>query len=198
MVIGYLQHMKGRLQRNIDAYSTIVIDAQDPKLLQTTGTQEIALELPAGVHTNQSDIPPATAAHTSVRFQDTLKKIPKHIAVVMDGNRRWGKLTHADPLQGHWTGGQKLIDFVQWCIEDGVKILTIYAFSSENWNRDPKEIAMLMGILIKYVHDLKKEALSKDIRVNILSTGGYYFNFLKLTVNWLFLRADYFDVVFKW
>ena len=110
----------------------------------------------------------------------------------MDGNRRWGKQTYSDPLQartifkrvvflncsfrlpflsqfntkqGHWTGGQKLIDFVQWCIQDGIEILTVYAFSSENWNRDPLEISMLMDILMKYVQDLKKEALKKDIKV---------------------------------
>ena len=74
-------------------------------------------------------------------------------------------------MQGHWAGGQKLIDVVQWCIEDGVQILTVYAFSTENWNRDPLEIAALMNIFIKHTESLKKEAVSKNIRVKILSTS---------------------------
>lgn len=97
-------------------------------------------------------------------------KVPKHIAVIMDGNRRFGRQKHSNPMQGHWTGGQTLVDFIQWCIQDGVEILTVYAFSSENWKRDPSEVATLMNILIKYAHTLKSEATTRNIKVNILST----------------------------
>eukprot|EP00601_Ochromonadales_sp_CCMP2298_P000064 CAMPEP_0173182272 /NCGR_PEP_ID=MMETSP1141-20130122/7741_1 /TAXON_ID=483371 /ORGANISM="non described non described, Strain CCMP2298" /LENGTH=350 /DNA_ID=CAMNT_0014105339 /DNA_START=187 /DNA_END=1239 /DNA_ORIENTATION=+ len=96
--------------------------------------------------------------------------VPNHIAVIMDGNRRFGKAVHSDPLQGHWAGGQTLVDFVQWCKEDGVKIVTVYAFSTENWSRDPLEVQTLMAIFAKYAHTFKAEALSHDVRVNVLST----------------------------
>lgn len=118
---------------------------------------------------------------------------PKHIAVIMDGNRRFGKKTHHDPIQvrraantpyshynasyydmmqkGHWAGGQTLVDFVQWCIEDGVEILTVYAFSTENWSRDPLEVAALMTIFAKYAESMKCESLSKNVKVRVLSTG---------------------------
>lgn len=48
--------------------------------------------------------------------------MPKHIAVIMDGNRRFGQHKHGNALQGHWAGGQTLVDFIQWCKEDGVQV----------------------------------------------------------------------------
>lgn len=90
----------------------------------------------------------------------------------MDGNRRYGRLRHSDPLQGHWAGGQKLIDFAQWCMQDGVEMLTVYAFSTENWNRDPIEVNALMDIFIKYAEQLRVEAVKKNIRVRVLTTGS--------------------------
>ena len=104
--------------------------------------------------------------------------VPRHIAVIMDGNRRYGRKTHGDPLRGHWVGGQTLVDFVQWCMEDGVEILTVYAFSSENWNRDATEIDTLMSIFSKYSETLLKEATEKNVKVKILSTGWCFVRLL--------------------
>jgi undecaprenyl diphosphate synthase len=95
---------------------------------------------------------------------------PKHVAVIMDGNRRFGKKAHSDPLKGHWSGGQTLIDFVQWCIDDGVEVLTVYAFSTENWSREELEVNTLMIIISKYAKSFQKEALSKNVKVNVLCT----------------------------
>lgn len=96
--------------------------------------------------------------------------VPKHVAVIMDGNRRFGKKAHSDPLKGHWSGGQTLIDFVQWCIDDGVEVLTVYAFSTENWSREDLEVNTLMVIISKYAKSFQKEALSKNVKVNVLCT----------------------------
>ena len=74
-------------------------------------------------------------------------------------------------IQGHWAGGQTLVDFIQWCIEDGLEIATVYAFSTENWNRDPGEINTLMSIFAKYAESLTTEASTRNVRVRILSTG---------------------------
>ena len=95
---------------------------------------------------------------------------PKHLAVIMDGNRRFGKKEHSDPLKGHWSGGQTLIDFVHWCIEDGVEVLTVYAFSTENWLREELEVNTLMIIISKYAKSFQKEALAKNVKVNVLCT----------------------------
>ena len=88
----------------------------------------------------------------------------------MDGNRRFGLKVHNDPLQGHWVGGQSLIDFSQWCMSAGVEVLTVYAFSTENWSRDPGEVQVLMGIFAKYADNFQKEALSRNVKVQVLST----------------------------
>jgi undecaprenyl diphosphate synthase len=67
-----------------------------------------------------------------------------------------------------------LADFVQWCIEDGVKIATVYAFSTENWNREEAEVSALMTIFAKYADTLRKESLGKNVRVKVLSTGKHF------------------------
>ena len=74
-------------------------------------------------------------------------------------------------LQGHWAGGQTLVDFIQWCMQDGLEIATVYAFSTENWNRDPGEVSTLMSIFAKYAESLTTEASTRNVRVRILATG---------------------------
>jgi len=99
-------------------------------------------------------------------------KVPKHIAVIMDGNRRFGRQKHGNALQGHWAGGQTLVDMIQWCKEDGVQVLTVYAFSTENWSREPLEVQTLMSIFAKYADSFRAEALTHNVKVNVLSTGA--------------------------
>ena len=100
-------------------------------------------------------------------------KVPKHIAVIMDGNRRFGRQKHGNALQGHWAGGQTLVDMIQWCKEDGVQVLTVYAFSTENWSREPLEVQTLMAIFAKYADSFRTEALTHNVKVNVLTTGAY-------------------------
>ena len=88
----------------------------------------------------------------------------------MDGNRRFGRIRYGDPLKGHWEGGQVLLDFVQWCIEGGIKLVTVYAFSSENWTRDAVEIELLMTMFGKYAATMAEEASKRNVKVKILST----------------------------
>ena len=93
-----------------------------------------------------------------------------HIAVIMDGNRRYGKKHHLDPLQGHWEGGKTLTSFVEWCMERNIKMCTAYAFSTENWKRSQIEVDTLMKIISDYGESMTKEAKEKDIRVQVLGT----------------------------
>lgn len=73
--------------------------------------------------------------------------IPRHIAIVMDGNGRWAKQRFLPRLAGHKQGVDALRRCVRLCIERGVRVLTVFAFSSENWNRPAEEVSGLMGLL---------------------------------------------------
>ena len=73
-------------------------------------------------------------------------KIPRHVAIIMDGNRRWAKKGDLPPAMGHWEGVEGLTEIVRAAAELGVKTLTVYAFSTENWKRDENEIQELMEL----------------------------------------------------
>ena len=62
------------------------------------------------------------------------------------------------------------MDFIQWCKHDGVEVVTVYAFSTENWRRDPMEVQTLMAIFAQYAQTFRVEALTHNVRVNVLST----------------------------
>lgn len=96
--------------------------------------------------------------------------LPKHIAVIMDGNRRYGQEMYGDALSGHWDGCRKLLEFCTWCQAERIPELTVYAFSTENWNRSPREVDALMGLFLSYCRELRIEAMRRSIRVVVLST----------------------------
>jgi undecaprenyl diphosphate synthase len=75
-----------------------------------------------------------------------MKKIPHHIVLCPDGNRRWAKKRALSTLKGHQKGHQNLIKFCKWCDARGVKVLTAFGFSTENWNRSKKEVEYLMKL----------------------------------------------------
>ncbi len=77
---------------------------------------------------------------------EPLQKIPAHIAIIMDGNGRWALERGLPRLSGHKAGTENLREVIEACAEFGIKYLTIYAFSTENWNRPEEEIQGLMGI----------------------------------------------------
>jgi hypothetical protein len=98
--------------------------------------------------------------------------VPRHVAVIMDGNRRFGNEKYGNASQGHWDGSSKLVEFAKWCIAEHISVLTVYAFSTENWNRDPAEVSSLMAIFAKYADELRVEALKRDIKILVLSTDS--------------------------
>jgi undecaprenyl diphosphate synthase len=87
-------------------------------------------------------------------------KLPKHIAIIMDGNGRWAKERGEDRVYGHHEGVLSVRDIVNTCGEIGIRYLTLYAFSTENWNRPKAEVDALMELLVntirREVDDLKK------------------------------------------
>ncbi len=82
-------------------------------------------------------------------------KIPRHVGIIMDGNRRFARELWMDPLDGHKKGRDKLEEVIEWCRELGIEILTVYAFSTENFNRTRDEVERLMRM---FAENLKKAA----------------------------------------
>lgn len=87
--------------------------------------------------------------------------MPKHLAVIMDGNRRFATEVGLSPTQGHYYGLDKLEILLDWCLEIGIKILTVYAFSTENFTRKSEEVKILMDLC-----DLQIKRAQKDERIH--------------------------------
>jgi len=97
-----------------------------------------------------------------------MNKIPQHLGIIMDGNRRWAKEKGLPAFRGHTAGLETLKKIITYCQKRGVKHLTVFAFSTENWQRSSKEVSFLMSLCQKAINrDLK--ALAKDgIRIRII------------------------------
>jgi undecaprenyl diphosphate synthase len=86
-----------------------------------------------------------------LKSQINIHNIPQHIAIIMDGNGRWAKQHGEDRIFGHYEGVNSVRDIVEACGEIGVKYLTLYAFSTENWNRPKDEVDALMELLVSTI-----------------------------------------------
>ena len=96
--------------------------------------------------------------------------IPKHIAIIMDGNGRWAKERGKIRLEGHRAGANSLEKILTYAGDIGVKYLTVYAFSTENWKRPEKEVKGLMDLFAKYLDKEKKNLKKQGVR--LLVTGA--------------------------
>lgn len=96
------------------------------------------------------------------------EQIPKHVAIVMDGNGRWAQSKGLPRLSGHNAGMQSLKKIVKAASQIGVKYLTVYAFSTENWKRPPDEVSGIFKILILYIEKELKELHNNNVKVNII------------------------------
>lgn len=95
-------------------------------------------------------------------------KIPQHIAVIMDGNGRWAKKRRLPRIAGHKEGAESLRAVLKACAELGVKFLTVYAFSTENWGRPKDEVDFLMGLFSSTIDREVDELMKNGVRVNFL------------------------------
>src|ERR1700679_3193357 len=108
----------------------------------------------------------------SLKDSINIERLPRHIAIIMDGNGRWAKEKGQDRLFGHLHGVESVRDIVEGCAELGVKYLTLYAFSTENWDRPAYEVSGLMELL---VDTIKKEVpvLNKNnIRLHMIGDSN--------------------------
>jgi len=95
-------------------------------------------------------------------------RIPQHIAIIMDGNNRWAKQRLLPSIAGHRAGMESVRAVVKSCAEAGVGVLTLFAFSSENWQRPPSEVKALMGLFLSALHREVDKLEENGIRLRII------------------------------
>lgn len=100
------------------------------------------------------------------------KPILHHLGIIMDGNRRWAKKRGLPAFFGHKKGYDKVLKVGDWCLERGIKVLTVFAFSTENWDRSKKEIDYLMNLLRQGLTRDIKSMHQKGIKVQIIGRLG--------------------------
>lgn len=98
------------------------------------------------------------------------ENLPKHIAIIMDGNRRWAKNKGLPISLGHKEGAKTLEKIVRYANKIGIKYITVYAFSTENWKRTEEEVSALMNLFQNYLDDYSKRADSENIKVKIIGS----------------------------
>jgi undecaprenyl diphosphate synthase len=96
--------------------------------------------------------------------------LPKHVAIIMDGNGRWAKKRHLPRIAGHRQGAHTIRRIVRLCGQLGIEVLTLYAFSTENWKRPPREVFLLMNLLKRYLRNEVEELKQNNVR--LLSIGN--------------------------
>ena len=99
---------------------------------------------------------------------DTERKIPRHVAVILDGNGRWAKAKGLPRNAGHVKGAQVVEDMLKVVDDVGIKYFTVYAFSTENWNRPTDEVTALMGLLRKYMEGSLRKAAKNNVRIRVI------------------------------
>src|SRR3979490_2289751 len=97
-----------------------------------------------------------------------LHRLPGHIAIVMDGNGRWAQEKGQDRLYGHFHGVESVRDIVEGCAELGVQYLTLYAFSTENWNRPEYEVTGLMELLVDTIRKEVETLNKNNIKLHVI------------------------------
>ncbi len=99
------------------------------------------------------------------------KRLPGHIGVVLDGNRRWAKAAGTTTADGHQAGADKILEFLGWCDELGIKVVTLYMLSTDNMNRPPEELDRLVQIICGTL-DRLGEGLENGHRVRVQAVGA--------------------------
>lgn len=94
--------------------------------------------------------------------------LPEHIAIIMDGNGRWARKRGLPRIQGHRAGRKAVREAVEGCIELGVRVLTLYTFSVENWRRPVREVSALMGFLRQTLKEEREELKKNDVRLGVI------------------------------
>jgi undecaprenyl pyrophosphate synthase len=111
-----------------------------------------------------SSDPPAFAHSGSEDLSD-LTSIPRHVAIIMDGNGRWAEAKGLERTQGHEAGERALFDVVEGALEAGIRYLSVFAFSTENWSRPPSEVEFLLGFNRALLRQRREELNDRRVRI---------------------------------
>ena len=111
-----------------------------------------------------------------------VENVPKHVAIIMDGNRRWAREKGLDYRLGHKQGAKTLENIVRYAKKIGIKYITVYAFSTENWKRSEEEVGALMLLLKTYLDDYGKRADTENIKIKILGDVNVLSNGLQKSI----------------
>jgi undecaprenyl diphosphate synthase len=99
---------------------------------------------------------------------------PQHIAIIMDGNRRWAKQNGLPEVLGHAAGARRVRGIVEACKDRGVRFLTLFAFSTENWRRPASEVSSLMGLLALYLKKEVKDMNKQGVRLKVVGNTSAF------------------------
>jgi len=102
------------------------------------------------------------------------KPLPSHVAVILDGNRRWARSRGLPPWAGHEIGARNVEKLFDWCLELGIKTVTLYVFSLENFQRPKEEVDALMNIIERYLNKLKEDPRIYKHKVQVRALGRKY------------------------
>ena len=94
--------------------------------------------------------------------------IPVHVAIIMDGNGRWAKKRNLPRIEGHRVGVERAEEIITASKDLGIKYLTLFAFSTENWQRPKEEVSFLMSLLKSYLEAKEKELIENNIKLNVI------------------------------
>jgi undecaprenyl diphosphate synthase len=111
---------------------------------------------------------PAGAPEESLARQVNFERLPRHVAVIMDGNGRWAAQRHLPRVEGHRAGIESVRDIVESSARLGIGVLTLYAFSVENWKRPMTEVSTLMSLLKRYLRLELNTLLRNNIRFKVI------------------------------
>jgi undecaprenyl diphosphate synthase len=108
----------------------------------------------------------------SLKESIDMQRLPRHIAIIMDGNGRWAQEKGQDRLYGHFHGVESVRDIVEGCAELGVEYLTLYAFSTENWDRPQTEVTGLMELLVETIRKETETLNKNNIKLHVIGDMG--------------------------
>lgn len=123
-----------------------------------------------------------------LRSQINPKNNPKHIGIILDGNRRWAANKQLNPWEGHKEGATKVKSFLKWCIDLGIKTVTLYVFSTENFQRPKKEVDELMKIAEENLKEILNSSVIHQNKVRIKAIGRL--NLLPETLRELIYKVE--------
>ncbi len=114
------------------------------------------------------EYPPFYCAPGRAQLNMDKNQLPRHVAIIMDGNGRWAKARGMSRAQGHMEGVKRVEEIIKAARDRGIEFLTIYAFSTENWNRPQDEVSMIMRTFIMVLGQKAKELKVNGVRINFI------------------------------